>query len=719
MFVLATRSLFQQLTSLGIVLLLAGVLSSAFAQTTTPVSEDARWSDQFGLEDTGKGAWHFVTHSNLVYRLSVDRLRPTNAFTELRQWDIQSFLVKTGSFAQIGPGKLLSRFSGTAGALAVGPEGTIYIGGTFGFTNEPALDRISKWDGVAWTDIGTMPNGEISKLLVGKSGELYACGRFYEIGSVEARNLARWDGARWSPVGKPLKSESIKEMAFSPEGELLVVESLSSKSRILCWQTNRWVARGGVFKGRVNVLLSTRSGELWAGGSFAQIGSDPVLALVRWNGKKWTPPAEHFLVSDGQYPYLDALADGPDGLNVGGNFSHAGRVASRGIARWDGQAWHSLEGGLAGGGISYSMTTAGCFRSDDTLARELVVLGRYLLVSGRFRKAGDVNEMNQAIWNGTAWESALLPGRLGVNKAVNTMAADGTNIYVAGKFTSAGGVPVNCLASWDGRRWSAKGEEWRYRHFQALAFGGDNFYAVFQTNIWKLSGSEWSQLRSIGTNDPVAAMGKHLYIGGSGLLRRNEGYWESLTPTNVDGTISITALAVTENSGLYVAGEFQAIGGVAALNVARWDGTNWLAFGNGVPSFAPDGIRAIAVSGTNVYVAGTLGSVPSPGESVARWDGSEWKVIGGNIDGRINAMTTNGGDLYIGGAFANVSNQMVGRLAKWDGAKWSGLGSGLGGTDNAAVVHALKVQGDELFVGGSFDTAGGKPSANFAVWKLR
>jgi hypothetical protein len=49
----------------------------------------------------------------------------------------------------------------------------------------------------------------------------------------------------------------------------------------------------------------------------------------------------------------------------------------------------------------------------------------------------------------------------------------------------------------------------------------------------------------------------------------------------------------------------------------------------------------------------------------------------------------------------------------WDGIRWSALGSGVN-----SKVTALAVAGDQLYVGGRFQTAGGKPSAFAAIAKI-
>jgi hypothetical protein len=65
---------------------------------------------------------------------------------------------------------------------------------------------------------------------------------------------------------------------------------------------------------------------------------------------------------------------------------------------------------------------------------------------------------------------------------------------------------------------------------------------------------------------------------------------------------------------------------------------------------------------------------------------------------------------------------MVSCIARWDGASWTSLGSGLarlaiGGTGPiAGTGAALVFNGNDLYAGGMFVTAGGKVSSGIARW---
>jgi hypothetical protein len=58
-------------------------------------------------------------------------------------------------------------------------------------------------------------------------------------------------------------------------------------------------------------------------------------------------------------------------------------------------------------------------------------------------------------------------------------------------------------------------------------------------------------------------------------------------------------------------------------------------------------------------------------------------------------------------------------IARWDGTNWWPLGSGIGaGSSGSAGVYGIAAWRNEVALSGVFNTAGGNPSTNFAIWHL-
>ena len=75
----------------------------------------------------------------------------------------------------------------------------------------------------------------------------------------------------------------------------------------------------------------------------------------------------------------------------------------------------------------------------------------------------------------------------------------------------------------------------------------------------------------------------------------------------------------------------------------------------------------------------------------------------------------------MGGGFDSIGGISVPHIAKWDGNNWYSLGSGVNGTipdGTSPFVWTLAANGGYLYVGGLFNTAGGKSSKSFARYLL-
>ena len=78
-----------------------------------------------------------------------------------------------------------------------------------------------------------------------------------------------------------------------------------------------------------------------------------------------------------------------------------------------------------------------------------------------------------------------------------------------------------------------------------------------------------------------------------------------------------------------------------------------------------------------------------------------------------------GSYLYACGAFTNAGGSVITRsIARWDGVKWESLGSGIGNEASPSISRgfALAASGNDLFVSGSFETAGLVGAGYIARW---
>jgi len=272
-------------------------------------------------------------------------------------------------------------------ALAV--SGTnLYAGGRFTTAGAVPATNIAKWDGSAWSALGSgmsfYPYDAYVNALAVSGTNLYAGGRFTTAGGVSANCIAKWDGNTWSPLGSGTGGSTYPE-----------------------WN---------------DVYALVVSGtDLYAGGAFvATAGVLPANYIAKWNGSAWSALGSG--LRNGNYPgSVSALAVSGTNLYAGGQFTNAGGLTAHYIAKWNGSAWSALGSGTGGGTYPYVYA--------------LVVSGTDLYAGGPFTTAGGLPANYIAKWDGSTW-SALGSG---VNNWVLALAADGAgHLFVGGEFSLAG-----------------------------------------------------------------------------------------------------------------------------------------------------------------------------------------------------------------------------------------------------------------------------------------
>jgi hypothetical protein len=224
---------------------------------------------------------------------------------------------------------------------------------------------------------------------------------------------------------------------------------------------------------------------------------------------------------------------------------------------------------------------------------------------------------------------------------------------------------------------------------------------VAATNIAKREGVTWVSLAGGVRSGHIAAASasvSDLYVGGSFstagiIVASNVARWDGTSWAPLGAGINglVRAIAVRGNE-VFVGGSFTLAGGVGANNIAKWDGTNWSALGDGiVPVFEPNewvgAVDSLAVSGTDLFVGGRFRNAGGIGATnIARWDGTNWYALGnglryfdgtGSENGAVRALAVINGVLYAGGEFRLAGDVEATNIARWDGSSWQPVGSGV------------------------------------------
>ena len=260
-------------------------------------------------------------------------------------------LVPTGSdWSAVGAG-----IGGSADAIAVASDGTIYVGGTFQQAGGVPAQYIAKWDGTAWTSLGDA-NDWVFTLVIGTNDVLYAGGRFTQIGGVDATRIAVFNPVTqaWSAIGVGFNNP-VEAILEGPDGCLYaaggfrIVGDVSGQNLARTCVENVWEYVGGGTDNTV-YTLAFDADTLYAGGSFNTAGGTAARQVARFDPTtaQWSSVGGGVTQSGGG-PVVYTLTFGPDGdLYVGGAFNEIDGLAANNLARWDGTSWSGVGGGVTG-----------------------------------------------------------------------------------------------------------------------------------------------------------------------------------------------------------------------------------------------------------------------------------------------------------------------------------------------------------------------------------
>jgi hypothetical protein len=362
-------------------------------------------------------------------------------------------------------------------SLAVFDDGSgraIYAGGEFEHASGVLVNRISKWNGIAWCSLdggvsgnngGNAPNRGVQAMLGGSNGAsttLYVAGGFAQAGTAGG-SIVGWTGAEWLDMGGGVLGSracfdcpaGVYALAVDPASSAVIVAGtfeyagLAAHNNIAAWNGQGWRALGSGLQGSPllpngNALAYYDAGAgpvLYVGGMFWGAGGVNALGIARWDGTSWSDVGSGVVGGPFVSGFLPGITDfvvfddgfGP-ALYAAGNFVEVDGLQTSNIARWDGQAWSSV-----GGGTNGPLDALAVF--DDGS-------GPALYVGGSFSTAGGVAANNIARWDGISW-SNLDTGVIGEVHAMATLEEKGCRkLYVGGLFTEAVGIDAENIAVW-------------------------------------------------------------------------------------------------------------------------------------------------------------------------------------------------------------------------------------------------------------------------------
>jgi trimeric autotransporter adhesin len=688
---------------------IAGNISSnASNSAKITVAGDEKWSKHFelpginGLIQTldNDGSHIFAGGSGI----SIPGLNiPTNvAMWDGDKWNMLGTSVGTASDPVLTINKLSSG---------------LYAGNTTG---------VYKWSGTTWTNLGTIAGTIGNSLYVTDidediNGNLYVIGSFISINGITVNGIARWDGTSWHALGTGV---DITSVATHPEclatigSSVYIAGSFTSVSGVAAnmvakWNGFSWSAVGSGLSGTgLPQCMIAKGNDIYVGGYFSNAGSTVVNNIAKWNGTTWSAFGPGF---DGTVN--DIKFNGND-LYACGGFLNSGTTPMKNVARWNGTSWISVGDAL---NIStYAMTFSPAMS----------------MVGGSSNILAHLDFNNVTLFKNNTWEVTSN----GVDSTVECLYNDNGVIYAGGVFSRAGGLAASRIAKWNGTKWDSLNNDIVLGTVRAIEKIGSTFYvggsnlvlrdSVVGHHLLKWDGTSWSMVGADVDYDvfALASYGNNLYIGGSfatagGTTVNNITYWDGTSYHAMGSGTNNTVRTIKVDSGgnVYAGGNFTTCGGITVNRIAKWNGSSWSTMASGVNQF----VTSIGVSPNNdIYIGGQfdIGVNGNLINHVAKWNGSAWVAMGQglNISATAYSFAFDCNNVYIGGAFSKAGTDSIFNIAKWDGSTWTALGSGTGPkypTGTGAVMTLVK-NGNQLFTGGIFTSAGDKLSHKISVYNI-
>lgn len=284
---------------------------------------------------------------------------------------------------------------------ARGRRGEIYLGGFFTRANNNALaidpllqvNYICYWDGVKFNAMGIGANAYINAVAVAPNGDVYVGGTFTSIGGVAANRIAKWDGSTWSALGTGVDN-TVDAIAITPDGRVYISGLFATAGGLTTWSAAYWDglawhtmgATGGLNARAYTVVAKKDGSEVYFGGDFTDNRTDAGTDLAYVC--RYDPVTNLFYpVGNGFSGSVYVLALSPsEKLYAGGGFLSSGTTSMSAIAQWNGSTWLPLGTGL-----------------NDTVWDIAITQSEQLIIRGNFTQAGGNPAYKIAFWNGSSW----------------------------------------------------------------------------------------------------------------------------------------------------------------------------------------------------------------------------------------------------------------------------------------------------------------------------
>ncbi|MFN0242472.1 MAG: hypothetical protein ACKVWV_06215 [Planctomycetota bacterium] len=340
--------------------------------------------------------------------------------------------------------------------------------------------------------------------------------------------------------------------------------------------------------------------------------------------------------------HMRAFDDGGGAaLYAAGKFRLVNGTQATNIARWLGGAWSAVGGGVSSGGSE----------SVSALASYSSPAGPRLLAAIRTSAFPRIEQ-----WDGASWSSFDDPSLFDPFEAVECLAeytppGSAPQMYV--------GTSVGKLLRYDGTSWST-------------LFGANGGAIHALKVLMEPTGPVLVMSGEFGTGSHPPGPG-----GSVALARYDGATWSAMGDGTRVGDLVAFDAPDGVGSELYST-HTEVLPSSYVIHVVRWNGASWTTIGS-VTSPSLVGAMAVSCDGTSngqrLYVGGTFSSIDGvAANDIATWDGTSWSALDSSDPGQVMSLCAyNDGsdaaaDLYMGG------RGVVAEVRAWRGCTGPGEG---------------------------------------------
>lgn len=247
--------------------------------------------------------------------------------------------------------------------------------------------------------------------------------------------LATWDGQNWAVLDTTV---GVGRFEVHQDSLWAAVELPGYVSSVAKWTGSSWqnmyhadtLTEGGW----AIHDIAFYKGELYIGGNLNNIDHPDISEIARFNGTKWTDVG-HF--QDGDLSDVRRLMVWKDTLYVAGSFRESDGSPGNGIAKWDGDHWHRLSGGV--------------LQSSIPAVTDMMVLNDNLYITGWFywvdgMQPPIISMIDLAKWDGHQWCT------MGTHpdNVIFTLGRFRDSLFIMGSFNHLNGDSMRRMAKWIG-----------------------------------------------------------------------------------------------------------------------------------------------------------------------------------------------------------------------------------------------------------------------------